>query len=381
MNIILYNGQVWDSTWGHHKDLVTALAKEHQVHVIDLIDYGLRYAAKLKGKEYPVPAGVTIVKRRTKMPAGILFGIYTEFRNLWDLICAERFFHPGGADVIITYLTSGVILAVLLAKCLRKKIVLMYADDYAEFLRNKSSVLAWLTEHIGTPLAAKCCQQIIVTAHKLKDDLLRYNPHITVIPNGVHLENFQPSSADTTHASSARPFTVGFVGGFGNWVDFEMVLDAAKALPDIQFKLIGSGDQFETVSHAATTLPNVWTPGILPHKNVPEELATMDVCLIPFKVNRLTDRVSPVKLFEYWAMRKPVIATPFYEVQKIAGEKVIFVDNSDALQKAIKLLQNSPERRTALADLGFQEVRAYDWVQLGSRYLDVLHAVSQQGKE
>lgn len=379
MNIVLFNGQVWDSTWGHHKNFVAALAQRHQVYVVDLIDYALRYASKLQGKTYPAPEGVTVLKRRSTLRAGILFGIYTEFRNVLDLMAAMRRFAPEKTDIVVSYLTSGVILALCLAKCLGKKIVLIYADDYAEFLRNKSPIIGWFTEHIGTPIVARLCDRIITTAHKLQEDLAPFHSQITVIPNGVHIEQFQSyhhRMSSKIRDNSRDVFTVGFVGGFGSWVDFEMVLRAAEALPHIQFKLIGSGDQFEMVRQRVASLKNVWAPGILPHHQIPTQLASMDIGLIPFKINRITDRVSPVKLFEYWAMGKPVISTRFYEIQKVAEEKVFFVDTSEDLQKMILRLQQAPEERHRMAQAGLEEVLKYDWQTLCIRYLTLFETLA-----
>ena len=372
MDIILFTPRVWDSTWGQEKNLVAELKKYHQITIIDVIDYGLRYATELQGKQYPVPKGVKIIKRQTKMPAGIVFGIYTELRNVWD------FWRAGGrkVDIVITYFTAGVILTVCLAKCLRKKVLLIYADDYAEFFRSKSSPVAWFTEHIGTPLVAKLSDAVVTTAHKLKEDLIRFNAEITVIPNGVNVQKlktyYDNLSEQKLKENFPRPFTVGFVGGFGTWIDFDMVLTIAEALPDVQFKLIGSGDQFDEVSERARELENVWVPGILPYEQAMTELATMDVCLIPFKVNRITDRVSPIKLFEYWAMKKPVISTRFYEVCKVAEGKVCFIDTAEDLKNTILQLQEHGEQREEMAEKGFQEVGLYDWSKLGKRYLDIL---------
>lgn len=371
MHIALYTPRVWDSTWGQEKNLVEELAPRHQIVIIDLIDYGMRYAAKLQGHTYPVPEGVAIVRRQTPIQAGILLGIYTEWKNLWDFLKLAR---RGKADLVITYLTSGVLLTTLAARALGKKIVLIYADDYAEFFRSKSAAVAWFTERIGTPLVTALAHQVVTTAHKLKDDIVRFNPKTTVIPNGVHVAKLRPYQAQ--QSAEARAFTVGFVGGFGSWVDFEMVLAAAEALPEVQFKLIGSGDQFEDVCAAAQPLTNVWVPGILPYERVLQELAAMDVCLIPFKLNRITDRVSPIKLFEYWAMRKPVISTRFYEVQQVADGKVFFIDTIDELQYAIHRLQQAPEEREHLAAKGFQEVQRYDWTRLGEQYLGLIQDLS-----
>ena len=372
MNILLYTPRVWDSTWGQEKNLVEELAKHHRMMLIDLIDYGLRYASKFQGQGYPVPEGVAIVKRQTRMKAGVLFGIYSEFRNLWD------FLRVGwrNSDMVITYFTAGVILTVLLAKCTGKKVLLIYGDDYAELFRSKSSLVAWFTRYIGSPLVVRLSDHIVATAHKLKEDIERFNTRITVIPNGVQTEKFQAYHNREHEPAPARynseQFTVGFVGGFGNWVDFEMVLTVASALPDVKFKLIGSGDQFDDVSSLAEPLENLWVPGILPYEKVLEELATMDACLIPFKINRITDRVSPIKLFEYWAMRKAVVSTRFYEVQKIADKQVLFVDSADDLKKTILELKTHPELREKIARIGFEEVSRYDWTRLGCQYLRVI---------
>lgn len=373
MNIVLYTPRVWDSTWGQEKNLVEELSKQHQIYIIDLIDYGLRYASKLRGQKYEVPEGVKILKRQTKLPAGVLLGIYTELKNLWDFIMLKRGSLLVRSDVLITYLTSGIILTVLLAKCLGKKILLIYADDYAELFRSKSSPVAWFTEHIGTPVVTKLSDYVVATAHKLKEDIIQYNSRITVIPNGVHVQKLQGYHSKTQDSSKdSKPFTVGYTGGFGDWVDFEIVLKVAELLPDVQFKLIGSGDQFDEVASKAQSLKNVWVPGILHYDKMLAELATMDVCLIPFKINRITDRVSPIKLFDYWAMKKPVIATRFYEIQKIANGKVLFVHDAEDLKETIRALTEQPDLRGQLAQAGFEEVRNYDWAKLGKQYFEIL---------
>jgi glycosyltransferase involved in cell wall biosynthesis len=368
MDIILFTPRVWDSTWGQEKNLVEELARHHRIAIIDVIDYGMRYASKLQGQHYPVPENVTILKRHTKLQAGVLFGIYTELRNLWDFLKVGW----RRSDVIITYFTAGVILTVLLAKCLRKKVLLIYADDYAEFFKSKSPLVAWFTEHIGTPVVAKFSNHVVTTAHKLKEDIDQFNAHVSVIPNGVHVQKIQRYREKHPHVTPSgvqnTSFTVGFVGGFGTWVDFDMVLKVATSLPDVHFKLIGSGDQFEEVSSRAQTLDNVWVPGILPYEKVLEKLRRIDICLIPFKINRITDRVSPIKLFEYWAMRKPVISTRFYEVRKIAEGKVVFVDNFDDLRDAILHLKKDSALRERIAEAGFREVENYDWTKLGQKY-------------
>ena len=52
-------------------------------------------------------------------------------------------------------------------------------------------------------------------------------------------------------------------------------------------------------------------------KNLPVMHIFLDVCMIPFVVNDITESTSPVKLFEYMAMGKPVVATSLPECKKV----------------------------------------------------------------
>ena len=75
-------------------------------------------------------------------------------------------------------------------------------------------------------------------------------------------------------------------------------------------------------------------------------------------------------------MKKPVISTRFYEVQKIAGEKVVFVDNFDDLRNVIQHLKKDSALRENRAEAGFQEVYRYDWSQLGKEYLKIIYKLT-----
>mgnify|MGYP000018563837 FL=1 len=134
--------------------------------------------------------------------------------------------------------------------------------------------------------------------------------------------------------------------------------DVYKRQPEIQIILIG-------IEHDASLQES----GILEYKNVRflgkrpyEELAGyahfFDVCMIPFVVNDITESTSPVKLFEYMAMGKPVVATSLpeckkYELVKIADTKEDFVE--DVLKLAEK--GKSEEFQSRLMECA----RANDW--------------------
>ena len=294
--IALLPPRVWNSTWGQEKNLVGHLAERFRIDVLDLMDFGGRHR-KAGPNRFPPPEGVRVVER--PLPPGlILQGLYLELANGLRLLF-------GRYDLLVTYLTLGGVLAVLAARLRGVRVLLIYADDYVAFYRAKSALAGRITARIANPLAASLAHRAAATAELLAQDIRPHNPGVEVIPNGADADKLA-----RVPEKKGGQFTVGFVGGFGHWVDFGTVLAAARELEEVCFVLVGGGDMYDQVAREAQGLANVRLTGQVDYDRVLEELAGMDACLIPFKKDGLTDRVSPIKLFEYWAASRPVIATP-----------------------------------------------------------------------
>ena len=351
--------RVWHSTWGQEKNLVSHLAGRFQIDVLDLMDFGRRHA-KAGANRFPPPAGVRVIERPTP-PTLPLQGLYLELANGWRLLW-------GGYDLLVTYLTTGGLLAVLAARLRGTKVLLIYADDYVAFYAQKSRLAGWLTARLANPLVARLAHQAVATARLLAEDLRPYKPDVIHLPNGCDVSRLAGLPAKSDGA-----FTVGFVGGFGHWVDFESVLAAAERLPEVKFILVGGGDRFEEVKAASASAPNISLIGQVGYDAVLEQYARMDICLIPFKVNRLTDRVSPIKLFESWAAGRPVVSAPLAEVKTTAGaDGALYYDDADSLAAAIEKLRTDPSLAEALIEAGRRRLADHDWSRLMERYWEVL---------
>jgi len=360
--------RVWNSTWGQEKNLAAHLAGRFSIDVLDLVDFGGRHA-KAGPNLFPPPAGVRVIPRAT--PPGLLLqGLYLELANGWRLLF-------GGYDLLVTYLTTGGLLAVLAARLRGTRILLIYADDYVAFYRAKSRLAGWLTARLANPLAARLAQAAVATAELLAEDLRPFNPRVMRIPNGTDVGRLAQ-----VPAKEGGAFTVGFVGGFGHWVDFEAVVEAARLLPRVRFILVGGGDRFEEVRGLARDLANLELKGQVGYDRVLAELGKMDLCLVPFKVSGLTDRVSPIKLFEYWAAGRPVAASPIREVWAAAGEEAAAFyhpgDGAD-LARVIRELEADPGRRKRLVAAGRERLAEHDWSRIGERYLELLAGLERAG--
>jgi glycosyltransferase involved in cell wall biosynthesis len=360
MRIALLGPILWDSQWGNAHELTKVLCKEKQVTFIEPIEPLKCDSAGLKRKvKNKIFKNLKIVKRKSQLPIGARYIVYSETRH-WIDLKAENY------DILVTYHTLTGFLAVLYSRLKKKRVLLVYADDLAE-LYGKTSKIAWfVTKFFFTPLVTMMSDVVVVTAERLKEDIRRYNRNVTIIPNGVNVKEFKIKEENRSG------FCVGFVGGFGPWVNFPVILRAAEELKDIDFLLVGGGKQLDYVKERAKLLENVSVTGPMPHNKIPEIINSMDVCLIPFMVDRLTNRVSPVKLFEYWAMKKPVICTPIYEIRRTAGDKVLYINNSKELIDSIKKLRYNKKLRLRMGEEGYKAVKNYDWAELGKRYVEII---------
>ena len=78
---------------------------------------------------------------------------------------------------------------------------------------------------------------------------------------------------------------------------------------------------------------NVHFLGERPYSELPKYLHDFDVCLIPFKITQLIESTHPVKLYEYLASGKPVVATKMTELLSVADLCYLSEDKEDFLKK------------------------------------------------
>lgn len=115
--------------------------------------------------------------------------------------------------------------------------------------------------------------------------------------------------------------TLGYVGTLGKWFDWELVYAIARARPWLQVRLIGP-----VFAAPSSSMPE--NVELLPPRTHHEAIMAMQdfaVGLIPFKTNRLTDSVDPIKYYEYRALGLPVISSAFGEMRFHCGDPGVFL--------------------------------------------------------
>jgi hypothetical protein len=100
----------------------------------------------------------------------------------------------------------------------------------------------------------------------------------------------------------------GFTGSLFEWLDQDLLVAAAKALPQVEFVLIGPQRRDVKVDRLQA-LENVHIHRPVPYEQVPRYIQAMDVCLIPRKKEEISEAADSLKVYEYCALGKPVVST------------------------------------------------------------------------
>jgi glycosyltransferase involved in cell wall biosynthesis len=154
------------------------------------------------------------------------------------------------------------------------------------------------------------CDVIITTAEELRRVKAHLNPNIFTVTNGADVKHFSRTQDPETPIASElvnlpRP-VVGYIGSVFRWINQKMVAYAAKQRPGWSFVFVGP---LQTNISSLQKLPNVHFLGPRPYTALPSYLKGFDVATVPFVINEVTLRASPIKFYEYLASGLPIVAT------------------------------------------------------------------------
>jgi glycosyltransferase involved in cell wall biosynthesis len=197
---------------------------------------------------------------------------------------------------------------------------------YEAKIERKSLVLSGLARYLENR-AYQQCDLLVCISHKLRDTLVDLCDvpveKIVVIPNGVDTEFFDP-----TRYEPERPFpgfTVGFVGNLYAWAGLDLLFEAVAELHregvDIHVVVVGDGfmrHRLEDQVRALGLNERVLFVGRLPRPAVPPYIAGFDVGYSGQVRLQLGEMYhSPLKIYEYMSMAKPVVASAFDDARRV----------------------------------------------------------------
>lgn len=148
------------------------------------------------------------------------------------------------------------------------------------------------------------------------------SPNAHCFPSGIDFEHFAQGASDGAIAPEVgflRKPVLGYIGAVDERIDWPLVEALCDAEPDASIVFAGP------ILDGARPLPerpNLHFLGGIAYERLPELLRGFDACLIPWKVNELTQAMSPTKTPEYLASGRPVVSTPIPDVVGDYGGEV-----------------------------------------------------------
>jgi glycosyltransferase involved in cell wall biosynthesis len=216
---------------------------------------------------------------------------------------------------------------------------------------------------------------------------------LAVLPIAADIEAFGPNhKAELVRQGlglSTEPVVI-WVGGFYPWHDLDLLLESFTQVlqkqPQARLVLVGEGQTRPVV--AQKIMRNglrhaVIMTGAIAYSQVPEMLSIADVAVVPSApiTASLGGTGTPLKLFEYMAAGKAIVATAHNESAKVIqdGYNGLLVEAGDANRFAgaiLKLINNPAERVRLGQNARQQAIQLYSWEEYTRRleeiYLNVL---------
>lgn len=210
---------------------------------------------------------------------------------------------------------------------------------------------------------------VFVSSDTLYERFQETHPNVHLTGNAADIDLFR--SARPGGAAPPAPELqevsgpiIGFYGLLTEYkLDFELLRMLAERRPDVTLVLIGP--EAEPLPGWIESSSNVIRFPRIPQRDLPGYITVFDLCLLPYEVNEYTSGIEPLKLYEYLAAEKPVVATDFSNLPtpkewlRIAGSRDEFVDLVD------EVLADPPEE----FDL---DLESHDWDAKIQKMLEVV---------
>jgi glycosyltransferase involved in cell wall biosynthesis len=177
-------------------------------------------------------------------------------------------------------------------------------------------------------------------------------------------DRFAPGPPDPV-LRSGKPHLLAYVGAMGAQDGADVAVRALAALrrrrDDWRAIMAGDGDAAPEVARLIGELELgdvVELPGFIQDEEIIRLLRTADVCLAPEPRNALNESSTMIKIVEYMAFAKPIVAFDLAEARASAGDAAAYAadDTPEALAAEIDRLLDDPERRGVMGAEGRRRV-------------------------
>ncbi len=197
---------------------------------------------------------------------------------------------------------------------------------------------------------------------------------VTLVPNGVdakaYLEEHERPADLPTGAVALYVGTL-----HGDRLDVDLCEATSQALVGIGTLVLVGPDALDAQQRSRLDAAGVMTLGARPSSDVPAYVQHADVLVVPHVVTPFTDSLDPIKLYEYLAGGRPVVATPVAGFRDVDDAVVVVTDTTSFPSEVVGAIQGP---RASAATAGTRAT-AYDWALRVDQFAALLRDLRSRG--
>ncbi len=232
-------------------------------------------------------------------------------------------------------------------------------------------------------LNSKYCKGFVTITRAIEVDMRKAFPEsnkkILVIEDAA-----LPAHTDyQANREQKEKLTLGYVGSLHKGKGMEIIMPLAEKLPDCHFKIIGGlAPQIEELK-AVQKSNNVEFLGFVDHHEVWKHMQEIDICLLPnspkVKTGKNSDigkYTSPLKMFEYMAYAKPIIASDLEVLKEVLNDEVAVLARHDQIHEWVDAVQQlkDPTVRRQLGQNALKKFKDnFTWEKRAERILSFVN--------
>ena len=304
--------------------------------------------------------------------------------NFFGMLKFIRTTHP---DLVIGLSLSNGLIGLFLAKVFRIPYIFYYIDLLHTlvpigYVQNLAKIISYYL--------FKKSDHVIAVTNYLKDFIVNQGVDVnkvSILLNGISLENTVVNHDKLTNLKedldiTEKDFVLFFMGYLYDFAGLKEIIDyyhqdVKLGKIDLKFVIVGDGGIYSSLKKYITEIDANWVilTGRIPFFDITEYMELADLCLMSFKLNKITSQITPVKVMEYMAMQKPVLSNYLPSVISEIGENngVIFAKNQKDLIEKIGELYSKKAELKEFGKKGYDLIKKdYVWPKILNHLKEII---------
>ncbi|MBT4349318.1 glycosyltransferase [bacterium] len=197
-------------------------------------------------------------------------------------------------------------------------------------------------------------------------------PNVYWIPNGVDYKHYNQKFALVNRdiADIPKPI-IGYIGVIQDRVDLKLIEHLARANPKKSIVLVGPvWSEQDELKKAVNNLKNIYFLGYKSYNEAPMYIQQFDIGIIPHQQAEFSASTNPMKMYEYLACGKPVVATQNSGTENIEDMIAVANNSEDFNDKLNDLLKSDNDDKKQERQ---EFVKKHSWISAADKMMDLIN--------